>query len=445
MNIQVSHINVNSKSVKGLKIIGNPIEVRNATHTIILLDTSGSMDDGGKLPNVKKSLNFLIKFLQKTDYLSLVTFNASSNIIIEHTNVTSEYIDTFKYAIDMLDAEGGTNLSAGLLNVKSILERTNPSDVSKTGLIILTDGHTNEGVTKSEDIMRLINSIKAVEPNISITTIGYGEDHNAQLLKDIGIYGGGSYNVVNNIEEVGTVFGDILGGLMTTVAQNVTVTFPSSWNCINMYSKDAVNTSTRIHIGDICAESETIIMFENSDNSTIDVEGMNTKDFSRIYNRVSWNPSELSQDVNPYYMAYFRNAIAYILQNITTMDKAIIRSTIDSIKVNLITSTLQYHPLTKMLKENIESIEQQLITTSYMNTTQNIQTSAFLGLGRGASMGNSQRVNRVPISPSDDNDILEGLNALNVTTPFSNRFQREITTQMTQFTCSGSDPIEDDT
>jgi len=450
MNIQVSNINVNNKSLKGLKIIGNPIDTRNATHTIILLDTSGSMDDGGKLPNVKKSLNFLVKFLQKTDYLSLVTFNSSSNIIIEHTNVTTEYIDTFKYAIDMLDAEGGTNLSAGLLNVKSILERTDSSNVSKTGLIILTDGHTNEGVTKSEDIMRLVNSIKAVEPNISITTIGYGEDHNAQLLKDIGIYGGGSYNVVNNIEEVGTVFGDILGGLMTTVAQNVTVTFPSTWNCINMYSKDSVNTSTRIHIGDICAESETIIIFENSDTnanaSTVDVEGMNTKDFSRIHKRISWNPSELSQDMNPYYMAYFRNLIAYILQNITNMDKALIRSTIENIKVNLTTTTLQYHPLTKILKENIESIEKQLLSTSSMNTTQNIQTSAFLGLGRGASMGRPQYRNmRLPPSPSDEDDMLDAMNALNVTTPFSNRIQRHLTTQMTQFSCSGNDPINEDT
>jgi len=444
MNIQVSDIKVNNKNLKGLKIIGNPIDTRNATHTIILLDTSGSMDDGGKLPNVKKSLNFLIKFLQKTDYLSLVTFNYMSNIVIEHTNVTTEYIDTFKYAIDTLDAEGGTNLSAGLLNVKSILERTDPSNVSKTGLIILTDGHTNEGLTKSDDIMRVINSIKAVEPNISITTIGYGEDHNAQLLKDIGIYGGGSYNIVNNIEEVGTVFGDILGGLMTTVAQNVTITFPSTWNCINMYSKDTLNTSTRIHIGDICAESETIVMFENSDTNaaTVDVEGMNTKDFSRIHKKISWNPSELSQDVNPYYMAYFRNAIAYILQNISAMDKAVIRTTIDNIKVNLNTTTLQYHPLTKMLKDNIVSIENQLLSTTQINTTQNIQTSAFLGLGRGASMTRQ----RIPLSPSDEDDILNAMNALNVTTtPFSNRVQRQITEQMTQFTCSGNDPIDYDT
>jgi len=446
MNIQVSDISISDKSLKGLKIIGNPISVRNATHTIILLDTSGSMDDCGKLQNVKKSLNFLVKFLQKSDYLSLVTFNYGSNIIIESMNVTSEYIDTFKFAIDTLDAEGGTNLSAGLLDVKSILERTDPFRVSKTGLIILTDGHTNEGMTRSDDIMRIINSIKLVEPNISITTIGYGEDHNAQLLKDIGVYGGGSYNVVNSIEEVGTVFGDILGGLMTTVAQNVSITYPSSWNCINMYTKNTSNSSTRIYVGDICAESETVILFENTDNSTVDIEGVNTKDFSRIYTRISWNPTEISNDKNPYYMAYFRNAIAYILQNITTMDKSTISREINSIKTYLTTSTLQFHPLTSMLKENIQSIEQQLLSNSTVNTTMNIQTSAFLGLGRGATMSRTPRgVNRIPLSSSAEDDMLDAMNALNVTTPFSNRIQQEFTNQMTLCASSDSDPVDNDT
>ena len=444
MNIQLSNITVSNKSIKGLKIIGEPINVRNATHTVILLDTSGSMDDCGKLQNVKKSLNFLVKFLQKTDYLSLVTFNHMSNIIIDSMNVTSEYIDTFKFAIDTLDAEGGTNLSAGLLNVKSILERADTPHVSKTGLIILTDGHTNEGMTRSDDIMRIINSIKLVEPTISITTIGYGEDHNAQLLKDIGVYGGGSYNVVNSIEEVSTVFGDILGGLMTTVVQNLSIKYPSTWNCINMYTKNVVNGSTKIYIGDICAESETVILFENTDSSPVDIEGVNTKDFSKIYTRVTWSPTEISNDTNSYYMAYFRNAIAYILQNITTMDKTNISAEINSIKTYLTTSTLQFHPLTAMLKDNIESIQQQLLSNSTVNTTANIQTSAFLGLGRGATMSATpRRVHRIPLSSSAEDDMLDAMNALNVTTPFSNRIQQQITNEMSLCACSESDPTND--
>ena len=133
MNYEVSDVSVNNKTIKGIKLIGSDIDIRNPTHTIVLLDTSGSMECEGKLINVKKSLYFLLRFLQKTDRLSLVTFSSSSHIIIENMNVTSEYLETFRFTIDTLSAAGGTNLSAGLLNVKSIIERTDDNNC-KTGL-----------------------------------------------------------------------------------------------------------------------------------------------------------------------------------------------------------------------------------------------------------------------------------------------------------------------
>ena len=100
MNFEVSDIQVNNNYIKGVKILGDKNEQgeRNSTHTIILLDVSGSMDESNKLKNVKKSLNFLIKFLQPTDRLTLITFNSMSQIVIQNMNVTQEYITTFQYS-----------------------------------------------------------------------------------------------------------------------------------------------------------------------------------------------------------------------------------------------------------------------------------------------------------------------------------------------------------
>ena len=433
MNTEVCEISVNLKTLKGLKIIGNSIAQRNNTHTIILLDTSGSMNDQNKLENVKKSLTFLLKFLQKTDHLSLVTFNYGSEIMINNTKVTSEYMETFKYAIDTLEAQGGTNLSAGLLNVKSILENANSAEVSKTGLIILTDGQVNEGVIKSEELMRIINTIKSMDPNISITTIGYGVDHNAVLLNNIATHGGGSYNIVNNIEEVATVFGDILGGLMTTVVQNVKVEYPSSWNCINMYSKTSNNNNTVLYIGDICAESETILLFENTTNSTIHLSGALTSDYSTFNKEISW-ASNLSQNKEPYHMAYIRNTIASILKNIKSMDNIVVQSIINPIKEYLEQPLVQFHPLTRMLKAEIQNIENQLVSPNYLDQSINLQTSAFLALGRGASV--LRHVPRRRRASVNENDITEAM--ANVT-PFSNQYQRQITQAMTTMV---ADPTE---
>jgi len=448
MNTEVSEITVNGKLMKGLKIIGNPIQERNSTHTIVLLDTSGSMDENKKLENVKKSLNFLLKFLQKTDYLSLVTFNFTSEIVIDNMKVTSEYIETFKYAIDTLHAEGGTNLSSGLLNVKSILERADHTQVSKTGLIILTDGQVNEGVIKAEELMRIIYLIKEINPNISITTIGYGEDHNASLLNNIATNGGGSYSVVKNIGEVASVFGDILGGLMTTVAQNVKIEYPSSWNCINMYSKQVQNSSTNLFIGDICAESETILLFENTDATNIKISGVSTSDYSNISKEIRWD-TNISTYKEPYHMAYIRNTVAYILKNMKNMSSDLINSTLASIKEYLNQPIIQFHPLTRMLQNEIDNIENQIRVPTDLNLTMNLQASAFLALGRGTSAPRHFLRRRMSYVNPDDmvEAVNEAMNNVTMATPFSNRIQRDLTQQITSMTTDPveGDSIEDDT
>lgn len=427
MNYEVSDISVNNKTIKGIKLIGSDLDIRNPTHTIVLLDTSGSMECEGKLTNVKKSLYFLLRFLQKTDRLSLVTFNSSSNIIIENMNVTSEYIDTFRFTIDTLSAGGGTNLSAGLLNVKSIIERTDNNNC-KTGLIILTDGHMNEGVTRANDILKIVESIRELEPNISITSIGYNEDHNAPLLKDIATNGGGSYNIVNDCEEVATVFGDILGGLMTTVVQNLQIAYPSSWKCLNMYSLRIDGPTTYMMVGDIYAESETIILFENSDTSTIKMQGVATEDYKTFSSMISWNAENISQARAPYYIAYIRLEIADILENMETLTNTLILERLNPIKEYLNQSLIQSHPLIPILKTQVESIENQMNSSS-LNLSQNLQVSAFLGLSRGIT--NYQAPRRMSFTMEED--LINNINNMSITTPFSNRLQRQITEQMSQY------------
>jgi Mg-chelatase subunit ChlD len=437
MNIEVSEINVNNNIIKGLKIIGNSVSTRKSTHTIVLLDNSGSMQSDNKLKNVKKSLTFLLKFLQKSDQISLVTFNSVSEILIENMNVTSKYTEAITHTIDTLEACGGTNLSAGLLNVKALIERSVlvNQHISKTGLIILTDGHTNEGMIGPSQLISLCESIKNVLPSLSITTIGYNDDHNSLLLRDIATTGGGSYNIVNNIEEVATVFGTILGGLMTTVVQNITVTYPSSWNCLNMYAKNTYDIKTVLFIGDICAESEIILLFDKSDMNSVNVFGLDTNTYASIDMNVVWSSINISVNTEPYYISYSSNIIANILQNIRRMNKDEITSLLKPIKEYIRQPTI-HHPLVPILKQEILSIESQIYDNIYISQNQNIQSCAFLTLGRGVSARTPQR--------RGSYDITDYMSNLNISTPFSNRIQREITSHMSQHVSGDPHDIESD-
>jgi Mg-chelatase subunit ChlD len=446
MNFEVSEILVNNVPIKGVKILGNKLEQgqRNATHTIILLDVSGSMEYNDKLNNVKKSLNFLIKFLQPNDRLTLITFNSMSQIQIQNMNVTPEYIATFQHLINTIRAEGGTNLSSGLLNVKSVLERcaSDNIDISKTGLIILTDGHMNEGLKRSDDILRIIESVKVYLPSLTITTIGYNEDHNAELLKSIAVNGGGSYNIVNNSDQVATVFGEILGGLMTTVVQNCYVKFDSTWKSLNMYTSTESNGKTILNVGDINAESETIILFTTSNTNNIEVGGVTTKDFTTITQELNFN--QISDNKQSYHMIYIRLVVANILQNLKTLTKEYVRDTLKPMKEYLNEPLNILHPLTPYLKQEITSIESQLETPSCINTTQNLQQSICMAFGRGTSCArNIQPVYQTPARAfrfedmNIDDNLSNAMNNMNVSllaTPFANSAQREVSQYAVNYT-----------
>lgn len=398
MDVEISEISVDNRPIKGLKLIGHPCSQRNPVHTIILLDTSGSMNSDSKLKNVKKSLYFLLKFLQN-DYLSLISFSDTSEILLENTRITPDQTDMLHYTIDNLKAERGTNLSAALLNAHTLLQRTQ-SEV-KTGLIILTDGHANEGITKSEDLLNIISTIKA-NSSVSITAIAYGEDHNADLLKDVATIGGGSYNMVNNFEQVATVFGDILGGLMTCVMQNVLVKYPATLTTLSPYpTKNGTLT-----IGDIYAESETVVLFEGTGQPT--VEGVATS----TYAWGLYTPTR-SADNTSYYVTYVRLEIANILAHMT-LPKAQIIARLEKLKPLLVNLT---HPLIPLLKNEITHIETQL--EERLNTSANLQASAFFALGRGVQ---SQMANQ--------------LHDMHIHSPYANSIQREITESIHNMTQS---------
>mmetsp|Transcript_35872 Transcript_35872/g.112612 ORF Transcript_35872/g.112612 Transcript_35872/m.112612 type:complete len:588 (-) Transcript_35872:881-2644(-) len=89
-------------------------------------------------------------------------------------------------------------------------------------VLLLTDGQANNGITDPQQLSRACSSM-IDGTSISLFTFGYGEDHNADLLRSLAESGRGNYYFVANNDEVADAFADCLGGLLTVVAQNVTL------------------------------------------------------------------------------------------------------------------------------------------------------------------------------------------------------------------------------
>jgi len=59
----------------------------------------------------------------------------------------------------------------------------------------------------------------------TINSFGFGQDHNADLLKQLADHGSGLYYYIESKEKIAESFADCLGGLLSTVVQNLTLSF----------------------------------------------------------------------------------------------------------------------------------------------------------------------------------------------------------------------------
>jgi Mg-chelatase subunit ChlD len=192
------------------------------THFILLIDVSSSMEDDEKLEHVKRCAQIILSILNPTDRISLVTFGDSAELILKNVSPDEPNKSVLQERIKKLVPDGCTNLSAGLGLVRTLLE----GDTMKSGLLILTDGHANRGISETTLLRNITSALKTDNQNLSIHCVAYGHCHNADLLQGIATDCQGSYNVVASLEDTAIAFGDTLGGLMSCAYQNVVVHLP---------------------------------------------------------------------------------------------------------------------------------------------------------------------------------------------------------------------------
>jgi len=286
-------------------------EDRIPVHLCCVLDISGSMDDENKLKNVKNSLYYLLDFLGPQDKISIVTFSDTAKIVVNQAFGSDK--ENIRTQLSLIHSESSTNLSAGIIQAHETLTNN-----YKQGILLLTDGEANAGLTLKSDIIQLVrNTIEKFD--ISISCIGYGLHHNAELLQSISNEGKGSYYIVNNLEAVATVFGDVLGGLVTCVAQQVQVILPVGTEVKSRYANNT-DCNMNIMIGDMTAGFEAIFLAKIPHQVRVSLKGYNllTQEHFVIDSHVMI-VDDLQEQVNAY-AHYLRFEVIDILES-PTMEK----------------------------------------------------------------------------------------------------------------------------
>lgn len=155
--------------------------LRKPTHTVFVLDTSGSMNSNSGLIELKEAMNFIldkeqarkesIQFSDK-DKITIITFNGSVNLTSE-TKIATEtnYLTNF---VNSLYAYGDTNIYDPSIAAMQILK--NESNEYMKMEILMTDGHSNNGTYSS-----LYSYYQKEKLDIPIYSITFGNSSEYQL------------------------------------------------------------------------------------------------------------------------------------------------------------------------------------------------------------------------------------------------------------------------
>jgi Ca-activated chloride channel family protein len=190
-------------------------QVRMPLNFALVLDHSGSMK-GAKLKNVKEAVKMVIDRLEPSDYVSVVIFDDTSQVIIPSMPCNDK--PGMKAAIDQIRDAGGTTMSLGMIQGLNELRRWNiPNAINR--MILLTDGVTYGDSDRCRQLAR-----DAAAAGISIHPLGIGSDWDEDLLDNVGhLSGGQPAEFIRNPTDALNLFQEQIQSAVDVAIRNATL------------------------------------------------------------------------------------------------------------------------------------------------------------------------------------------------------------------------------
>jgi Ca-activated chloride channel family protein len=191
-------------------------QVRMPLNFALVIDHSGSMK-GAKLKNVREAVKMVIDRLEPTDYISVVIFDDTAQVIIPSMPANDK--PGMKTAIDRIQDAGGTTMSLGMIQGLNELRRQNlPNTVNR--MILLTDGVTYGDSDRCRQLAR-----DAAAAGIAIYPLGIGQDWDEGLLDAIGqLSGGMPAEFIRNPSDAMLLFQQQVQSAVAVAVRNATLT-----------------------------------------------------------------------------------------------------------------------------------------------------------------------------------------------------------------------------
>ena len=159
----------------------------------LVIDRSGSME-GDKLELTKDAAKGVVELLSPQDFIAVIAFDDAPHEIVPLQNVASPSVIT--ETIGALASDGSTNIYPALAKATDDLLRVN---AKFKHIILLTDGQSAPG-----DYDKAIR--RATGGDVTVSTVGVGDDCDRFLLEKLAADGAGRYYQCDDPRAVPQIF-----------------------------------------------------------------------------------------------------------------------------------------------------------------------------------------------------------------------------------------------
>ncbi len=190
-----------------------------ATDLVVVLDRSGSMA-GQPIAHARAAIATLLEQLADGDRFALVSYSSGAEIEVPLTAAAPASRSGWRRQLMRIEVGGGTNMAAGLDAAIRMVEDQRLSGRA-TRVVLLSDGHANEGDHSFEGLISRARS--AVRGEYALSAVGVGEGFDERLMSSLADAGTGNFYYVRHPEGLAKVFAGEFSAARQSVARALEV------------------------------------------------------------------------------------------------------------------------------------------------------------------------------------------------------------------------------
>jgi Ca-activated chloride channel homolog len=174
------------------------------TNVILVVDTSGSMEEGQKMPLTREALlAFLSNIRGDRDQVGLIEFGTEIKRIEPLRPLTDDGRAHLERVIRGLQPRGNTALLDAVWEAHNQIAQHGDTEAINA-IVVMTDGLENASQRSNHELRRLFENKSDPHQRLVIFTISFGSDADVKLLQEIALIGGGQFKRADetDIEEL---------------------------------------------------------------------------------------------------------------------------------------------------------------------------------------------------------------------------------------------------